>query len=246
MRRKESIEVILDDEEDKIVGLNIGMDTLENSFAKSMSQDDSLEAIYELGETHAEEQLSCSICLENFETGDCLAWSTELRCMHVFHSNCLTPWLMTNDDCPICRTSLIKDSDYEVNESAVKNLIVKSIDMRNGMIAAIKERGTLLFKRSRDEDNDEHDLHLTCSDAKKDIEMVSMVSGEENVKKKNREKRKRRRRRKQYSAINSDDGVAYNEPLVDDNTNQDIEWGRSGSTDNSVDGQCEEQEASSS
>jgi len=53
--------------------------------------------------------MECSICLDVFEPGDKLSWSRTLRCEHVFHEECLKPWLMTNDECPYCRTKIIGD-----------------------------------------------------------------------------------------------------------------------------------------
>jgi len=57
--------------------------------------------------------LSCPICLDVFDRDDVITWSKELRCQHVYHENCLNPWLMKNDDCPICRTNLIIEGDYD-------------------------------------------------------------------------------------------------------------------------------------
>ena len=48
---------------------------------------------------------SCSICLEDFKTGDEIK---KLNCTHVFHKECLEPWLNNNNrNCPMCRTDII-------------------------------------------------------------------------------------------------------------------------------------------
>ncbi len=45
---------------------------------------------------------SCAICLENF---DSLSEVKQLpTCHHVFHTNCLTEWLLHHGNCPMCRT----------------------------------------------------------------------------------------------------------------------------------------------
>jgi len=45
---------------------------------------------------------SCAICLENF---DALSNVKQLpTCHHVFHTNCLTEWLLRHGNCPMCRT----------------------------------------------------------------------------------------------------------------------------------------------
>ena len=47
---------------------------------------------------------SCAICLENF---DSLSEVKQLpTCHHVFHTNCLTEWLLRHGNCPMCRTRI--------------------------------------------------------------------------------------------------------------------------------------------
>jgi len=42
----------------------------------------------------------CSICLEEFKYDEELK---KLKCAHIFHKECLEPWLDNNNKCPICR-----------------------------------------------------------------------------------------------------------------------------------------------
>lgn len=49
----------------------------------------------------------CPICLKAFEHGEEISWSKHLVCLHVFHKDCLTPWLMKHDDCPVCRSKMV-------------------------------------------------------------------------------------------------------------------------------------------
>jgi hypothetical protein len=46
----------------------------------------------------------CLICLHTYEHGDCLR---TLPCNHMFHRDCIDPWLSTKDACPYCRQSII-------------------------------------------------------------------------------------------------------------------------------------------
>ena len=41
---------------------------------------------------------NCTICLENFKDGDNIK---RLGCLHIFHKNCIIPWLKTKNFCPI-------------------------------------------------------------------------------------------------------------------------------------------------
>ena len=52
---------------------------------------------------------TCMICLEPFRVGNTVSWSKRQLCPHVFHTDCIMPWLLEkrNDDCPTCRTQLM-------------------------------------------------------------------------------------------------------------------------------------------
>lgn len=60
--------------------------------------------------TLAQEEISsmgveniCAICKEEFYVGDnCKT----LPCVHIFHSQCIVPWLCSSHSCPICRYEL--------------------------------------------------------------------------------------------------------------------------------------------
>jgi Ring finger domain len=47
----------------------------------------------------------CAICLSAYEVGDSVSWSKEDGCVHVFHTDCIVPWLAKKSEphCPCCR-----------------------------------------------------------------------------------------------------------------------------------------------
>jgi hypothetical protein len=48
----------------------------------------------------------CAICLEDYQVCDCVAWSRNDACHHVFHKHCVLQHLKSgHQDCPICRNS---------------------------------------------------------------------------------------------------------------------------------------------
>ena len=51
---------------------------------------------------------NCIICMQDFQEGDDV---TPLRCdmRHTFHSECITDWFKTKNDCPVCRTQISPD-----------------------------------------------------------------------------------------------------------------------------------------
>lgn len=50
--------------------------------------------------------LSCPICTEEFEFNEP---AKRLPCDHMFHSNCVVPWLKSHCTCPMCREELPTD-----------------------------------------------------------------------------------------------------------------------------------------
>ncbi|KAM7277866.1 hypothetical protein ACFE04_005000 [Oxalis oulophora] len=55
----------------------------------------------------------CSICLQDMKDGEI---GRELpSCGHVFHLECLDKWLIRNASCPLCRVSVLLESEYGCN-----------------------------------------------------------------------------------------------------------------------------------
>lgn len=47
------------------------------------------------------DDIVCSICLENIQVGS--QAKVIPGCLHKFHEDCITPWLLNNAICPYCR-----------------------------------------------------------------------------------------------------------------------------------------------
>ncbi|XP_020495928.1 E3 ubiquitin-protein ligase RNF115 isoform X2 [Labrus bergylta] len=48
-------------------------------------------------------RLECPVCREEYLLGESVR---KLPCLHIFHSECIVPWLEQHDTCPVCRKSL--------------------------------------------------------------------------------------------------------------------------------------------
>ena len=70
-------------------------DELINSFPEREITQSNLES--------SNEQKSCIICLNDFALSEKVI---TLPCLHIFHSNCIRPWLNSNDECPICKHNI--------------------------------------------------------------------------------------------------------------------------------------------
>jgi len=53
----------------------------------------------------------CAVCNEDFEIG---TEALKMPCKHVFHHDCLHPWLDVTNTCPLCRQEMpTLDAEYE-------------------------------------------------------------------------------------------------------------------------------------
>ena len=57
-----------------------------------------------ISETHVLDKVSCSVCFDAFQLGQ--DGIRELPCEHLFHADCILPWLETHNTCPVCRALL--------------------------------------------------------------------------------------------------------------------------------------------
>ncbi|KAL4608064.1 E3 ubiquitin-protein ligase RNF126-like isoform X3 [Arapaima gigas] len=54
-------------------------------------------------EEHVGSGLECPVCKEDYSVGESIR---QLPCSHLFHNDCIVPWLEQHDTCPVCRKSL--------------------------------------------------------------------------------------------------------------------------------------------
>lgn len=67
-----------------------------------------------------ERKMQCSVCWDDFKLDETVR---KLPCSHLYHENCIVPWLNLHSTCPICRKSLANEdenpNDIDLDENHV-------------------------------------------------------------------------------------------------------------------------------
>lgn len=68
----------------------------------SQSAIDSMPTV-KINKRHLRGDSHCPVCKDRFELG---SEAREMPCKHIYHSDCITPWLVRHNSCPVCRHQL--------------------------------------------------------------------------------------------------------------------------------------------
>jgi hypothetical protein len=79
-----------------------------NTSTKSLDLDEDVSIHYTPESLYSPR--TCPICLDDYEAGDDICWSSNKKCHHAFHLDCMSAWLMNNDDCPLCREDYLNST----------------------------------------------------------------------------------------------------------------------------------------
>ncbi|OBZ82973.1 putative RING finger protein P32A8.03c, partial [Choanephora cucurbitarum] len=75
------------------------------------------------------QEIDCAVCKDNFEPTEQVI---ELPCLHIFHDDCIKPWLKLNGTCPVCRHSVVPEQEPNSNDNSNDNSSSNSNGNNNG------------------------------------------------------------------------------------------------------------------
>ncbi|GAA0167086.1 ubiquitin-protein ligase [Lithospermum erythrorhizon] len=115
----------------------------------SRSHIDALPSI-KISKKHVRSDSHCAVCKEKFELG---TQAKKLPCKHIYHSDCIVPWLERSSSCPVCRKEMPSERSNENNTNQSSRRIRRSSSWRFGSSRLSRNSGSQQQERHRENQN---------------------------------------------------------------------------------------------
>ncbi|GLT67024.1 hypothetical protein SLA2020_393590 [Shorea laevis] len=92
----------------------------------------------EIESTHVNSECHCAVCTEPFELG---IKAREMPCKHIYHEDCIIPWLSIRNSCPVCRHQLPADHSEENGSDSTGAVGLSIWRLPGGVFAVGRFRG---------------------------------------------------------------------------------------------------------
>uniref|UniRef100_A0A8C2W3Q4 Ring finger protein 133 n=1 Tax=Chinchilla lanigera TaxID=34839 RepID=A0A8C2W3Q4_CHILA len=101
---------------------------------------------------------SCVVCLEPYKPNDTIRI---LTCKHIFHKNCIDPWILAHGTCPMCKCDILKTLGIQVNiEDGIESLQVLMANELTETLSPREEETNNEVTPERMPDAEEHPTSL--------------------------------------------------------------------------------------
>ncbi|OEL32384.1 putative E3 ubiquitin-protein ligase RHC1A [Dichanthelium oligosanthes] len=70
--------------------------------------------VVKINRRHLNDDPQCPVCKDKFELG---AEAREMPCKHLYHTDCIIPWLVQHNSCPVCRHPLPSQRSGNTNSA---------------------------------------------------------------------------------------------------------------------------------
>jgi hypothetical protein len=158
------------------------------------------DAIAGVAATENSETLGCSICTDDFETGQDLR---VLPCDHKFHPACIDPWLLNvSSTCPLCRIDLrpegYTEPDMPTTETGENGGLPPPINNYNGQPYRVSMRRSLLIGLGLDRGHLDQGQRMAAARELRELRPNNMGGAVVQAQDQGEEGRQRRRLRERF------------------------------------------------
>ncbi|XVF46555.1 hypothetical protein PTKIN_Ptkin03bG0036200 [Pterospermum kingtungense] len=92
----------------------------------------------QIAPTHVCSDTHCAVCKEAFELG---TEAREMPCKHIYHQDCIIPWLSLRNSCPVCRHEMPSDDRSGPNDGVSEAVGLSIWRLPGGVFAVGRLRG---------------------------------------------------------------------------------------------------------